>query len=245
MQTAPTSDALITLGSWPDWLAALGTSLAFIIAAIAYLRSAKDSRERQARLVYASFANVSAHNAGETLPLLQGGAQIGTGDGFVIVPGEPGTEAKMVTLSPIMRAIVRVHNGSDEIMGPVKIQLWDIGHGRAYDRVTMPTGAIEPGKDYVVDMSVVNSHWPGQPALGMVIVFRDSSNRWWKRHGFEPIERVHEDPATMAELPDQRAVRAARVRDMGFGEIEPEPTITLLVRWHRLWRRARGKQPIP
>jgi hypothetical protein len=56
-----TTAATITLGSWPDWIAAIFTSLAFVLAAGSYARSVRVRREAQARLVYSKITHVQEH----------------------------------------------------------------------------------------------------------------------------------------------------------------------------------------
>jgi len=240
-----TEEAVITLGSWPDWVAAVGTSLAFIIAAVSYFRSVRDATKAQARLVYASLVDIKSHAPGEESPLMLGGASIGGGEGYAIKPGAPGVQATQIAVAPLTRAVVRVHNGSDELMGSVKVQLYNSGLKKLFDRATMFTGPIEPHNDYVADISVINEQYQGEPSVGMVIVFQDSSNRWWKRHGFQPIERIHDDPNNTSDSPHERAMRERNVLLAGGVGFDPEPKPSLIVRWHRFWRRMRGKQAIP
>lgn len=232
----------IALGSWPDWIAAIGTSLAFVIAAVTYFRSTRDARAAQARLVYGKITEIRFFKTGEELPLFgASGAEIGTGEGQEFRVGR----APLATQA-VIHVVVRVHNGSNELMGPVKVQLWDIGLRKPMERVTLTLDQIEPGSDDIGEMTVINEHAPaGEPGVGLVLVYRDSSRRWWKRQEMEPIERIHEDPQTMAETADQRAQRANVAKAFGLGAIEPLPRITPAVRWHRFWRRMRGKQPVP
>ena len=51
---------MITAGSWPDWIAATFTSLAFVVAAVSYRRSVEVRREAQARLVYSKIQHIEA-----------------------------------------------------------------------------------------------------------------------------------------------------------------------------------------
>lgn len=240
-----TAEAAVTLGSWPDWVAAVGTSLAFLIAAVSYFRSTRNGREAQARLVYSTFLDIKTYEAGEEAPIMLPGAKIAGGEGMVIVPSPPGVESRSKAIAPVIRAAVRVHNGSDELMGPAKIQLYDTGHKKLFDRVTMFTGPIEPHSDYVVDLSIINEIHPNQPSLGMVTIFRDSSNRWWKRHQSEAIERIHDDPNNMSDSAAERAGRERNLKMAGLPGLDPEPKPPLRVRLHRLWRQVRGKTPIP
>lgn len=236
----------ITLGSWPDWLAAIATGLAFLIAAISYARSTRDHRQSQSRLVYATFKSIASHPAGMVIPILPEGVETGYGEGTVVAPGL-GADGGfgMITTAPIMRATDAIHNGSDELIHPVKLQLRDTGLDRILDRISLRTGPVEPHTEHLVDISVINEHFPGEPGISPVIIFRDSSGRWWKRHEYEPIERIHDDPNNTAETAAERAERAERIKRLGLGEIEPEPKVTYRVQFFRLLRRLRRKQPLP
>lgn len=237
----------ISLGTWPEWIAAIFTSLAFLVAAVTYMRAAKANRESQARLVYASFTKISEHGPGEQLELLGEGVDIGGGEGYTIVPpvNHPVDKATMLTVAPIIRATVRIHNGSKELIGPFKLMIVNSGTGKLFDRVSMVYGPIEPESDKLIDFSVINEVWPNSPSISPTIWFRDSSGRWWRRHQYEPVEAIHDDPNNTADTAAERAQRDRNVLLMGGTGLPPEPKPPLRVMWHRFWRRMRGKSPIP
>jgi len=242
---SPIAETGVTLGSWPDWIAAIGTTLAFLIAAVTYFRSSRSAIEAQARLVYATLDTVDFLAAGETFSMLDGGATMGFGEGFAMQPSARGVMPRTVALEPVMRVSVRLRNGSAEVIGPAKVQLWNIGRKFLLDRVAANTGPIEPHSDLVISIVVANPDHPAMPSVRPVLIYRDSSARWWKRDGFEPIERIHDDPHNMAETSAQRASRADVAKRLGLGELEPLPRVPLSARWHRLWRRVRGKSALP
>jgi hypothetical protein len=76
------------------------------------------------------------------------------------------------------------------------------------------------------------------------LLFRDAVGRWWWRRLAEPIEAVHNDPENAAPLPAERARYAANARAFGSTP-SPEPKVPLRARWHRFWRKRRGKTPVP
>lgn len=246
----------ITLGSWPDWVAAIGTSLAFIVAAVSYARSVKVRREEQARLVYSKVIDVKHYKAGTELELLPNGAKrgalIGGGRTWTFaVPSSPDEKLRDVALAPVIQLTAVVHNGSKELIGPAKVQVVNIGRnnmGRktTYDTFSVIVDVVDPESDYVVAFSWPNvDHAAGEPSLGTTLLFRDASGQWWRRHRAEPIEAVHDDPENAAGTPAERAGWAANVRAILGREPSPEPKVPLRARWHRFWRKRRGKSPIP
>ena len=81
----------VTAGSWADWLAATGTSLAFVIAAVSYRRSVNLHRRDQARLVYSKMIDVKYFDPGSRLEILPNGARMGVNGGGVVIqpPASP------------------------------------------------------------------------------------------------------------------------------------------------------------
>lgn len=245
-------EASITLGSWPDWIAAIGTSLAFLIAAVGYFRSTNDAAKSQARLVYAEVLSQKRLDKGDEGPVIWGAATQAVGEGFEaavpsggrvfitredhVAPVEdhpfPRSSAskpkRKVALSPLIRAKVRIHNGSDELIGSGKVQLFNERGGQAFDRVTAVLGHIAPHSDLVVDMSIVNDFHPGYTTVGAVVLFRDASDRWWQRKGSEPIKRVRE-PASLMDSPADVENRRAWAAYLGE-EVENAKSESLRLR---------------
>lgn len=243
----------ITLGSWPDWFAAVGASAAFIVAALAYRGSVKLRREEQARLVYSKVMEAKCHEAGVGLEPLPHGAKIGntrgpgiTGTAFAI-PSSPSDEAaREIALVPVIQLTACIRNGSKELIGPAKVQVVNRGRKTTYDTFSVIVDVVDPESDYVVNFVWPNVDHPGEPSLGTTLLFRDSSGQWWRRHLAEPIEAVHDDPENAAYTSAERATGAANLRALG---IEPapdaSPKVPLRARWHRFWRKRRGKSPTP
>ncbi|MGN7966968.1 hypothetical protein ACTJKK_12910 [Microbacterium sp. 22179] len=195
--------------------------------------------------MYAKIAEVKFYDPGEEGPLVLDNVQLSVGEGLEILR-QPGLiPMSMRALMPLARVVVRIHNGSDELVGPGKLQLVDAGQGKIFDQVSLPFGPIEPRSDITAEIHVANPYHPNQPSISTVMLFRDSSSRWWKREGIEPIESIHEDPNNLLDTPAERAQRARVIAAFGGGQLEPLPVPSLLVRWHRLMRGLRGKNPIP
>jgi hypothetical protein len=219
-----------------------------LVAAVAYFRDVKTRRESQARLVYTKLLTIKAHRAGELLEALAEGATQGISSSGVrlVLPPQTGTgKAGLLSEQETLRVTASVKNASDELIGPVKLQLVDIGRNEVFDEFCVLTAYIEPGAEYVGDFVFVNPAGPGaQPGLGTTVTFRDASGQWWRRHLAEAIERVHDDPENGLHTPTERDQFAANARLFG-GTPTPHPSLTKRVRWHRWWRKKRGRSPIP
>jgi hypothetical protein len=237
---------MITLGSWPDWIGAIGTSLAFVVAAFSYRRSVEVRREEQARLVYSKITHIQMHAPGTDFEMLPNGAQVGVGgEGVgIVTPAVTGGKARNLAFAPVIQLTAVMHNGSKELIGPAKIQVVNTGRKTTYDTFSAVVGTVEPESDYVVDFTFRNADHPGEPSLGTTVIFRDASGQWWRRHLAEPIERVHDDPENSRYTPAEHRQFAANARTMGI-EPEPEPKVSRKVRLHRFARMRRGKSPTP
>lgn len=177
----------ITPGTWPDWFAAIGTTAAFAIAAIAYARDVKARNWAQARLVYCKVLGVTAYEAMKSFPLLDQGAQVGHGDVKLgHVEAVDGTVLHF-SESPFVLVTIAVHNGSDELIGPVWVQGFNPGDGAPWN-FRVPLGFVEPRSHGVVELYCSNPAHPGEPNVLGRVVFRDSGGRWWRRSGWEPVE---------------------------------------------------------
>lgn len=234
------------MGSWPDWIAATFTSLAFVVAALSYRRSVKVRRQAQARLVYSKMIDHRDHAAGALLDILPNEARIGNGTDAVsiVFPQSPEEQAKHLALVPVCEVTAVIHNGSQELIGPAKVQVVNRGRRAIYDDFCVIVGAVDPDSEYPVVFTFPNLDHPSSPSLGTTVIFRDASGQWWRRHESEPMEAVHDDPENANYTPAEREVWAQNARAMGM-EPSPEPRVGLSVRWHRAWRKRRGKSPIP
>jgi hypothetical protein len=234
-----------------NWLATIGGLIALLIAANTYRRNVKNKREEQARLIYSKITHVEYRNIGDEFPTLLNDARMGTGS-----PGlahlnkkNPATDRwdLAVAVAPLIQVTVVIHNGSKELIGPARVQMVNSGLGTVWDTFSISTAEVEPESDYVAEFTWINEFHPGQPGLSTTLIFRDATRQWWRRLRSDPIERVHNDPEN-GSLP-LRERHAARVMQEAMGipknQQVKEPRIGLVVRWHRLWRRLRGKSPIP
>ena len=231
----------ISAGSWPDWLAAGGTSLALVIAALSYRRSVQIRHEAQARLVYSYVTDHLEAQPGDRVPMKSGAISEGVG---VILPAGPTGDAFLQAQVPLLVQTVVVHNGSQELIGPVKVQLTDIGRGVVFEDCAYIVDSVKPNTEARWTFYLQNQSHPGSPSTGSTIVFRDASGSWWRRNRSEPVHHVHEDPENVRWPKAMREVWDRNAISMGLTP-SPEPKVPLRVRVNRLRRRLQGKHPIP
>ena len=237
--------------AWRNWLATIGALVALSIGALTYRRNVKLKREEQARLVYAKVEHLEFRAPGDQFPTLLHGARMGNGCSGMVNLHElnPSTDRWDLALAvqPILQATVIIHNGSKELVGPARVQLIHGVTREVWDTFSIQIAEIEPESDYVVEFTWINEHHPGFAPAATTIIFRDSSGQWWRRVRSEPIERIHNDPENGALPPKERIAARAMQEASGIPEENrvKEPKVGPIVRWHRLWRRVRGKSPIP
>lgn len=219
--------------------------MAFLVAALAYRQSVHLRKESQARLVYAKITHITEFMQGETLDPLPNGARIGNGSTAVAYLPDASGGSTPIATRPGLQATVKVHNGSAELISPIKVQIVDLGLNKIIDDTCIVTGGpVEPGSDYVVSFTVANSHYPGSPSIGAKLLFRDASGRWWSRYLMDPVEEVHNDPENFTYTAAERAGFAANALSMGLTP-SPEPKVLWPVRLQRFRRKIQGRPPIP
>lgn len=182
----------ITPGTWPDWVGALGTSAAFLVAAFAYAGDVRRRRWAQARLVYVRLEYLTSHETSATVPILDRGVRPrGTDVEGVELPTRGGRGKLIVDAAAAVTAAI--HNGSDELIGPAIVR----AVGRTLPGVPwdfeVSAGSVDPHSEVLADLLCSNPHHPGAPPnLELEVTFRDSAGRWWRRRGTEPVERARD-----------------------------------------------------
>lgn len=226
------------MGSWPEWFAAVGTAIALLIAALTYSRDAKHRREEQAQRVYSSVLHVAEFERGQSTKLRtpgwMGGVAIHTWNGP--------NDTDLTFTDRAIEVTIGVHNGSDQLVGPIKAQL-NLGDG-PWDGAAFHWGAVPPASTSEFTFYIKNPVPGGSPGIGTTVIFRDSGSRWWRRHGAEPVRRVHNDPENSA--PTRAELDRANDVCRAFG-LTPNPPVKVPLRaqlW-RQWRKLRGLTPIP
>lgn len=208
----PTPDhmAAVGLGTWPEWITAVLALLALIGAALsvyfahravhtsreannitlaAYQADVRQRREGQARFVYSTTIVLGQIAPGQ--PVYTDG-EITFGEGLAHFDNSGGGwtgDAEGLAVK------ITLHNGSDELIGPFSIGVYDYETGvTAGGNMRMARrDPLLPGETYSKSFGVSTGHARGHLLRGD-IVFRDSSGTVWRRRGAEPIEEHADTP---------------------------------------------------
>lgn len=222
---------------------AIGGLVALVIAVSTYLRNSKAKREAQARLVYSKIEIINTFDKDkEFLPTAPGGISTSTGAATYSSNRLGGFLWNSVI--PVYQAKVLVCNKSEELIGPVKVQMVNSGNGKTWETFSIIIGTIEPNSNSEVEFVWENEVFPNRFGLQPTIIFRDSNSSWWRRMGSEPIEKVHNDPENSRPTPWEREISAKRAQAIGWGST-PEPRLPFNVKCNRFLRKMKGKPPIP
>lgn len=213
----PEDVTALDLGSWPEWITAVVAFLALIGAALsvyfahravrtsreannitlaAYQDDVKERREAQARFVYALNEIPQLHHPGEVMQWPDT-IKMTAANGPVFVPGSlrsiGGGITEATVAAEIRSTTVTVYNRSDEIVAGWMVSLYDRANGQPVGGVGVGENALPllPGDSQTVriDLLFDPSH---HPHVGPVVEFRDSSGRFWRRRGSEPIELIRD-----------------------------------------------------
>lgn len=237
--------------AWRNWLATIGGLVALLIAANTYRLNVRSKREAQARLVYSKVTDIAMRQPGEQFTTLRNGAQMGNGspgmERVQQVNQETGLWDLARALAPLLQATVIIHNGSNEIIGPARVNMIHGVSREVWYKFSITVAEIEPDSNAVVEFTWINDAHPGFPPSATTLLFRDSSAQWWRRVRSDPIERVHNDPENTAHPAGEREATRAYQHSIGVPPEQQvaEPRVGPITRWHRLARRVRGKNPIP
>lgn len=173
----------------PDWLAAVATSIAVIVAAITYWRNREDRHISQARKVYALHSS----------ELLPKGEYVDVGDVQVqdifVMPSRSGDTVRHRLLGQSVCVTVTVHNASDEVISNVEIRVSADDLDSWPDRFTSKRiPAISPGKEQSAKF-VVKDKWSTERHiarfdLSTTLVFTDSAGTDWIREDARPVREL-------------------------------------------------------
>lgn len=215
----------INWGTVPDWIAAIGSVLAFGIAAAGYVWSVALSRNAQARKVSTATTLIDTYDRGDEIKDFSPGVyHVGTWH-------PPGQKA-LIALDKTAVVRFKIVNNSDEVMGPVTIEVAEAGATEFLPGVSYEFSRVQPG-DSESGLIALQDRWhPAHPDLRVRIVFRDSSGRWWQRLENEAVRRaprhrnlrMHE--ADQAKLLAQKSAtpRSTEVPEDGELEWRLDPT---------------------
>ncbi|WP_160073399.1 hypothetical protein [Pseudoclavibacter sp. 8L] len=204
------------VGTLAEVFGAIGTVAAFGIAAAGYFWSVRRAREAQARRVYAHVDDLVCHREREfvdTGQFIRGGeSDTAYSEHLSWEPGEDrhGNSIRHYS-TPIVACHVKLSNGSDEIMGPIRVDLVDPISGSLVRDGSSEVRRLEP-LGSLIRVMVIEDEWSGRPPLKARIVFRDSSGTWWHRYESEPIQRA---PRSIRGGASAEQVFARKLRSRG------------------------------
>jgi hypothetical protein len=190
-------------GSVAEWVTALAAVLALIgaivsvalsaqankITATAYKTDVLEREQAQARFVYALTDEVQLFSPGDTFNVGDG-VLAGTVNGDAAVMVSPGLwQANRTTIA----AKVTVYNRSQEMIGPLKVSLYEKKTGEPIGSMSMGASdaapPLQPGGSVSYRLAM---DCPNFVEARADLHFRDSSGRWWRRRDYDPIERSDE-----------------------------------------------------
>jgi hypothetical protein len=195
MGASPHDPVYVAAGtSAAEWIAAVGTALAFLIAAIAFAAEARRRAWAQARLVYAVVIRARHLEDGEQLDVHMDGASVGMGD----AEGRPAYDAfgngVRAADGRSIVVTVAVLNESDELLGVTLVRPVAPVTGRPSPwNFEVPGGPVPPHGEYRVALLCKDDPRPNiERAVGVEVTFRDSAGRWWRRRNAEPVKRARD-----------------------------------------------------
>jgi hypothetical protein len=185
------------------WLTTLGGLAAVIIALITYMRNVRTNKEEQARKVYASSRLVKRGREGHSFKRPQ--------PTFATVEGagewaRTGLDEFSITLtSDVQYFRLAVHNSSEELIGPVILKS---RHRYADESIVwgyQRFGFLKPGSAEDQELVVpLDGDGLAPEKIGLFLIFRDSSGRWWTRSGTSPIKKAKEPTRSLDTIPYTR-----------------------------------------
>lgn len=182
-------------GNVPDWIAAVGTSAAFIVAAVAFLHEVRNRRAAQARLVFGEIAGGGNVYPGDHVLAWPSSEGFAWPQGLDAVDGTDKVgNATIVSNSPLAVTKVSVTNGSAEIVGPVLVRVEGTGIGSR--DMALVARIVGPASHATVEVEALWLNAPEAPLRNVVIAFRDSSATWWTRRDSEPVMRATKREST-------------------------------------------------
>ncbi|MGO2761684.1 MAG: hypothetical protein ACTIAY_06675 [Microbacterium gubbeenense] len=176
------------LRSWGSLALAL---VAGAIGLVTYVRSTRDRREAQARLVYVKRGpRIDQYQAGhEFAPGVASPAESGS-----VAPGLLALFPRPTFVANVASIPCVVHNGSDELVLAVYVQITDSA-GVTSDPDWLPLGPLEPKSTVVHTHTMHDPHGPdGLSNYLLRVAYRDSIGRWWQRREGGRVRRLRAAP---------------------------------------------------
>lgn len=186
--------AAVGAGTWPDWLGAVATSIAVLVAAFTYRKSRNGDHVRQARKVYVLHSTERCEE----------GAWVDTGEGWAehgVLHPWPDEDRGYQLKTKGVHVRASVHNASDEVISDVEVvvsaeNVEDWPQGPRDARYVI--AAISPGDDYVVHFVAKDLWSDGFSVAGLDLSvrlrFTDSAGSHWSRKDARSVRELkHHD----------------------------------------------------
>lgn len=207
----------IAWGSVAEWIAALASlgalaGVAFTvwyagraarlaaeangITSAAYERDVAERAIAQARLIYALTDPIRMVNPGEAVTSAKGqraGADEGVFDRRSMRSGPSGHFTQTAQVRGYV-AVIHVTNGSDEIIGPIALRLFDKRDGRDFGNIELVDDDPIFPRTVATFSIAVREGGSMAPLLRARLTFRDSNGRWWSRSDYDPVQPLADVP---------------------------------------------------
>lgn len=183
----------VFFGEWEPtirgWLFGVGGIIALGFAVATYRRNGKTAREAQPRLVYARPTVV-----GNLMPGTFMGTAVGLDDRVQISDSRRSKDATIFRDFEVL-------NGSDELVGPVDLLVTQTDADGRVGEAAARRLVLQPGDPATLRVVFPRPEDDSLGSAATVLVFRDSSNRWWRRFGMHPIEDLGKNDAWVSGRP--------------------------------------------
>ncbi|PPG29633.1 hypothetical protein [Pseudoclavibacter sp. RFBB5] len=178
------------VGTAPDWVAAIGTVLAAVGAVIIFGIGVGLRAKSQAARVYATLDRRFFFDPTRELDMQLKFRDDLTGVGVEVSQFNP--QQLDLIMRPTTQALIltcTIHNGSDEIMGPARVDVYSPVQD-AFIATLQPEVILMPGESQTISCAIPSLDRPFREVLRLRVVYRDSSNRWWQRFEKESARRA-------------------------------------------------------
>lgn len=187
--------------SLPDWIMAVGTTIAFIVAALAYFDDVRHRAVAQARLIYLTEDRTTHLEPGERITESAGDA-MASGDVLIDYIKQTRVHSTVEIKEHGQLTELTAHNVSNELVTRFEVQAVDFKGTRYAQIIYGGFCPLPPETSHKVRVLIghESSIGIGEKHLPFFEVqFEDSSGRWWRRHPDGPIKRLRKRERTRAK----------------------------------------------
>ncbi|TFB84653.1 hypothetical protein [Cryobacterium luteum] len=145
-----------------NWLATIVGRVALLIAPNTSRCNVRIKREEKARPLYSRIDEGNLHEAGEDFHMGSAGSLHCVAISTTRTPGH----GRWFALSPYIQVVGAIHNGSRELIGPVKAQIVNGSDNSIRDKYSIQLDAVEPESNKYFEFTWRNEFHPGASGLG-------------------------------------------------------------------------------